>query len=121
MNSIWKTGPISLGLGWGGVLCGAWLVISPFVLGFAGEKLGLINNIVSGILLILFTLASSRNGLMRIFIVLLAGWLYATAFGWAAAVGKDAYMWNDLITGVVALMFCVASETPYPAGYQVKE
>ena len=117
MNSIWKTGPISLGLGWADVLFGGWLIISPFVLGFAGEKVGLVNNIVSGILLILFTLASSRNGLMRIFIVLLCGWLYASSFGWASTVGKDAYLWNDLITGVLALMFCVASETPYPPDY----
>lgn len=120
-NNIWKTGPISLGLGWAGVVFGGWLVISPFVLGFASSKVGMLNNIVSGILLILFTLASSRNGLMRIFTVLLCGWLYATAFAWASTVAKDAYMWNDLIVGVLALMSCVASETPYPPGYRAKE
>ena len=110
---------VGAGLG-GGVLWGVAGDLA-FCAGIAQEKLGLVNNIVSGILLILFTLASSRNGLMRIFIVLLCGWLYGSAFGWAAAVGKDAYMWNDLLTGVAALMFCVASETPYPAGYRARE
>jgi len=118
MNNIWKTGPISLGLGWAQLLFGGWLIISPFVLGFADAKVGLLNNIVSGILLILFTLASSRNGLMRIFIILEAGWLYGSAFGWAARVGKEAYMWDGLIVAVLVIFFCVASETPYPVGYQ---
>jgi hypothetical protein len=121
MNSIWKTGPISLGLGWAEVVFGGWLIISPFVLGFAHDKVGLLNNIISGILLILFTLASSRNGLMRIFIILEAGWLYASAFGWASTVSKEIYLWNDLIVAVLVIFACVASETPYPPGYRAKE
>lgn len=121
MNSIWKTGPISLGLGWVEVLLGLWLIISPFVLGFAHEKIGLLNNIITGIVLILVTLASSRNGLMRIFLVLLGGWLYITAFGWASTVGKECYMWNGLIVAVLVLLFGVASETPYPANYRPTE
>ena len=120
-NSIWKTGPISLGLGWAGVLLGAWLIASPFVLGFAHEKVGVLNNVVSGILLILFTLASSRNGLMRIFIILLAGWLYATAFAWVSTVGTDCYQWNGLIVAVAVILTAVASETPYPPNYRAKE
>ncbi len=120
-NNIWKTGPISLGLGWAEVLLGGWLVISPFVLGFAHDKVGLLNNIISGILLILFTLASSRNGLMRIFIILEAGWLYASAFGWASTVSTERYLWNDLIVGICVILFAVASETPYPANYRANE
>jgi len=121
MNNIWKTGPIALGLGWVEVLFGGWLIISPFVLGFADEKVGLLNNLVSGIVLILLALASSRNGLMRIFIILEAGWLYGSAFGWAARVGKEPYLWNGLIVAVLVIFFCVASETPYPVGYRAKE
>lgn len=121
MNSIWKTGPISLGLGWAEIVFGGWLIISPFVLGFAHDKLGLLNNIISGILLILFTLASSRNGLMRIFIILEAGWLYASAFGWASAMSTERYLWNNLIVAVLVIFACVSSETPYPPGYRVKE
>lgn len=121
MNSIWKTGPISLGLGWAEVVLGGWLIISPFVLGFAHDKIGLLNNIISGILLILVTLASSRNGLIRVFLILLAGWLYMSAFGWAASVSKEIYLWNNLIVAVLVIPAAVASETPYPANYQPKE
>jgi hypothetical protein len=121
MNNIWKTGPISLGLGWAEVLLGGWLIISPFALGFADEKMGLLNNIISGIVLILLAFASSRNGLMRIFIILEAGWLYGSAFGWAARVSKEPYLWNGLIVAVLVIFACVASETPYPPGYRAKE
>ena len=121
MNSIWKTGPISLGLGWLEVVLGGWLIISPFVLGFAHDKIGLLNNIITGIVLVLVTLASSRNGLMRIFLILLAGWLYMSAFGWAASVSKEIYLWNNLIVGLLVIPAAIASETPYPADYRPKE
>jgi len=118
MNSIWKTGRISLGLGWAEILFGAWLILSPFVFGYAHDKIGLLNNVISGIVLILLTLASSRNGLMRIFIILMGGWLYASAFSWASAVSKESYLWNTLIVAILVIMAAVASETPYPANYR---
>ena len=68
MNSIWKTGRTSLGLGWAEVVFGAWLIISPFVLGLS-HKSAITNNIVTGIVLILLTFASRANGLLRLFIV----------------------------------------------------
>ena len=110
-----------MGLGWAEVLFGAWLIISPFVLGFAHDKLGLLNNIISGIVLILLALASSRNGLMRMFIILEAGWLYGSAFGWAAKMSTECYLWNNLIVAVLVIFACVASETPYPANYRPTE
>lgn len=117
MNSnLWTTGKISLGLGWAELIFGAWLIVSPFVLGFAHEKVGLINNIASGVILILLTLASTRNGLMRIFIILLGWWLYATAF--ALSVPEDVYLWNDLSVALLVIITAVASETPYPPNYR---
>jgi hypothetical protein len=120
MNSIWKTGRISLGLGWTVVVLGAWLILSPFVLGYAHDKVGLLNNVIPGIVLILLTFASSRNGLMRIFIILMSGWLYASAFAWASTVSKEIYLWNTLIVGLLVIFATVASETPYPPNYQPK-
>jgi hypothetical protein len=120
MNSIWKTGRISLGLGWAVVLFGAWLILSPFVFGYAHDKVGLLNNVISGIVLILLTFASVGNGLMRIFIILMGGWLYATAFAWSSSVSKESYLWNTLIVALLVIVATVASETPYPPNYEHK-
>jgi hypothetical protein len=118
MNNIWKTGRVALGLGWAEILFGAWLIISPFVLGLS-HKSAIANNIVSGIILILFTLASARNGLLRIFIILLGGWLYASAFALdAAGASRMTYLANGLILAILVIITAVASETPYPQNYR---
>ena len=117
MNSIWKTGPISLGLGWANVVFGAWLIISPFVLGLS--KTAVVNNIITGSVLILLTLASRGNGLLRMFIILLGGWLYASAFALNASdPHRVAYIANGLILSILVLLATVASESPYPEGYR---
>jgi len=114
MNSIWNTGRTSLGLGWAEILFGAWLIISPLVLGLS-HKSAIANNIITGVLLILVTLASSRNGLLRLFLVLLGGWLYASAFALdAAGASRVIYLANDLILAVLVIIAAIASETPYP-------
>ena len=118
MNSIWKTGRISLGLGWAEAVFGAWLIISPFVLGLS-HKSAIINNIVTGIVLILLTLASRLNGLLRLFIVLIGGWLYASAFALdASGPARAAYLANGLILAILVIITAVASETPYPPNYR---
>ncbi len=120
MNSIWKTGRISLGLGWAELVFGAWLIVSPFVLGLSHRD-AIANNIATGIALILVTLASSRNGLLRMFLILLGGWLYASAFALdASGVSRVAYLANDLIVAILVILAAVASETPYPPNYRPK-
>jgi hypothetical protein len=121
MNSIWRTGRVSLGLGWAEILFGAWLIISPFVLGLSRTS-AIANNIVTGILLILVTLASSRNGLLRLFLVLLGGWLYASAFALdAAGASRMTYLANNLILAVLVTIAAVASETPYPQNHRSRK
>lgn len=115
MNTIWKTGKTSLGLGWAALVLGAWLIISPFALGFAKESAGISNNIATGIVVILVTLAGSRNGLLRGLLVLLGGWLYISAFSLPVSNGR--FLWNDLIVGFLIIISAVASEKPYPPGY----
>jgi hypothetical protein len=118
MNSIWKTGRISLGLGWAEIVFGAWLIVSPFVLGLS-HKSAIANNIVTGIVLILLTLASARNGLLRLFMVLVGGWLYASAFALdSAGPARVAYLVNGLVLGILVILTAVASETPYPDKYR---
>jgi hypothetical protein len=45
-----------IGLNWVTGLLGVWLIISPFVLGYANETAALWNSIVSGVVLGLFAL-----------------------------------------------------------------
>jgi hypothetical protein len=116
MNTIWTTGPTSLGVAWAELLYGAWLVISPFALGFSHDTAGTANNIAVGVALILLTLGSTRNGLLRAAIALMGAWLYASAF--ILSVPWESYLWNNLFLAVLVLVTAVASETPYPPNYR---
>jgi hypothetical protein len=115
MNAILTTGRTSLGLGWAVLVFGAWLIISPFALGFAHCVAGMANNIAVGLALVIATLGSTRNGLLRAFFVLLGGWVYASGF--LLDVPKGVFLWNNLIVAVLIIAASVASETPYPPGY----
>jgi hypothetical protein len=116
MKSIWTTGPTRLGTAWLVLLVGAWLVISPFALGFAHYTAGIANNIAVGLALILLTLGSTRNGLLRAAMVLMGAWMWASAF--ILGVPREKYMWNNLILAFVVILSAVASETPYPPNYR---
>lgn len=116
MNSIWTTGPTRLGTAWLVLLVGAWLVISPFVLGFSHYTAGIANNIAVGLALILLTLGSTRNGLLRAAMVLMGAWMWASAF--ILCVPREKYLWNNLILAFVVILSAVASETPYPPNYR---
>jgi hypothetical protein len=118
MNNIWKTGRIALGLGWAEVVFGAWLIVSPFVLGLS-QKSAITNNIITGIILILLTLVSRINGLLRLFIILLGGWLYASAFALdSSGPARVAYLANGLVLAILVIITAVASERPYPHNYR---
>jgi SPW repeat len=114
MNNIWTTGRTSLGAGWLALMVGIWLIISPFAFGLHAAA-GIANNIVTGAVLILLTLASTRNGLLRTLIVLIGGWLYTSAF--ILPVPRGIYLWNNLILAGFVIASAVASETPYPHNY----
>jgi hypothetical protein len=83
------------------VLWGAWLILSPFILGFAHSAAGIANNIAVGIALILLALAGMGNGLLKGLPVLLGAWLFASAI--ILNVPAYGFMWTT-----------VASEGPYP-------
>lgn len=115
MNSVWNTGKTSLGIGWGALVIGAWLIISPFVLGVHASA-GIINNIATGAAMILLTLLSTRNGLLRAPVLLLGAWLWASAF--ILGVPGKAYLWNDFLLAFLTIVVSVASESPYPPNYR---
>jgi hypothetical protein len=115
MNSIWTTGRTSLGLGWSELVFGAWLVISPFALGFTYNIAGTVNNIAVGLAIILLTVASTRNGLFRALIVLLGAWVYASGF--ILDLSKGIFIANNLVLAVLIIAAAVASESPYPENH----
>lgn len=115
MNSIWTTGRTSLGLGWAQLVFGAWLIISPFALGFAKNTGGTANNIIVGIVLILLTLVSTRNGLLKGLWILLAGWVYISGFTIEV---NHTFLLNNLMLALLIIVTSVASETPYPPNYR---
>lgn len=97
-----------MGLGWITVLLGAWLVISPFVLGFANDTKGLANNVAVGLAIILLSLAGKKNGLLRAMNVVMAGWLYASSV--ILFVPHHAFLWNNLILAFVVAIGGVVGE-----------
>lgn len=110
---------MSLGLGWVAAIAGAWLVASPFVLGFAHTTVGVANNVVVGIVLILLTIGSSKNGLLRALLIVMGGWLFASSVILPVPFGS--YLWNNLILAFVVIFATVASETPYPDNYRISQ
>jgi hypothetical protein len=116
MDNIWNSGRTKLGTAWLVLPIGAWLIISPFVIGFSHDLAGTSNNIAVGIALVLLTLGSTINGLLRALIALMGAWMYASAF--ILSVPSEAYMWNNLILALVTIVAAIASEPTYPPNYR---
>jgi hypothetical protein len=107
MNEATASKP-SLGLGLVTVLLGAWVAVSPFVLGFASAPAGICNNLAVGIAIILLSLLGVKNGLLKSLNVLMGAWLYASAF--ILYVPCRAYLWNNLILAGAVILSAVVSE-----------
>lgn len=90
------------------VLCGVWVLISPFVLGFKDAPAGLINNVAVGIAIIVLALAGVRNGLLKAVNVLMGAWLYCSAF--ILYVPNRHFLWNNLIVAGAVILAAVTSE-----------
>lgn len=98
----------SLGTGVLTILCGAWVLISPFVLGFAHAPAGLVNNVAVGIAIIVLAFAGVRNGLLKSMNVMMGAWLYCSAF--ILYVPNRAFLWNNLILAGAVILAAVTSE-----------
>jgi len=105
-----------MGLGWSVAVFGIWLVISPFVLGFSHFAAGTANDIIVGIVLVLVTFASTRNGLLKSLLVLLGGWIYISGFTFDAP--GHAFLFNNLVLALLIIVASVTSETPFPPNYR---
>jgi hypothetical protein len=94
--------------GWICVLLGAWMVISPFVLGFSHAPAGISNNVLVGLAIIVCSFAGVKHGLLRASVVLLGAWMYASAF--ILYVPARSFLWNNLILAAAVLLAGVATE-----------
>jgi hypothetical protein len=88
------------------LVAGAWLAISPFVLGFNMEQPALWNTLITGIAIALFAaIRSFGEGyryMLPSWMSLVAGiWLVAAPF--FLAFGSLAATWNSVIVGVVVI------------------
>lgn len=104
-----------LGSAWIAALVGAWLVISPFVLHFSSNRAATIANILLGVGLIICTLLGAKNDLFRGLLIMLAGGMYTCAF--MIVVHEKAYLWTNLLLGILVIVAAVMSSTPYPDNY----
>lgn len=94
--------------GWVCVLLGAWMVISPFVLGFAHAPAGLANNVLVGLAIIVCSFLGVKHGLLRAFIIMLAAWTYASAL--ILYVPARPFLWHNIILAGALILSAVASE-----------
>ncbi len=108
MNTATANKQASLGKGWVTVIFGAWLVISPFVLGFAHAPAGIANNVALGAAIIILSFAGVKYGLCRAANVLLGAWCYGSAF--ILYVPDKLYLWNNLILAFAVIIGAVAGE-----------
>ncbi len=85
------------------VVLGIWLIISPFVLGFAQFRTAEWNNIISGIAAVVFALAgfSALN-------VLLGIWVVVSPFVLNFS-GSQTLLWNNVVVGALIMIFAIVS------------
>jgi hypothetical protein len=94
------------------ILLGAWLIAAPFVLGYAGSRTEMGNDIAMGVLLIAcswWILAAAAGQIAAGGLQLLAGlWLIAAPFVWHYGQLSRPFS-NDLIIGILAALVGCAS------------
>ena len=94
------------------ILLGAWLIAAPFVLGYAGSRTEMGNDVAMGVLLIAcswWMLAAASGQLAAGGLQVLVGlWLIAAPFVWHYGQLSRPFG-NDIVIGIVAVVISVAS------------
>lgn len=100
------------------IVAGCWLIIAPFVLLFSGTTAAAVNTIIVGIVVLVLAIARVSGGGYRIswpsWVNFVGGlWLIAAPFIFRYS-GVTAAVWNDVIMGIVVVIFAAwsASSTP---------
>ena len=95
----------SSGAAWINVLLGIWVIISPFVLGFASIPQAMWNNVGAGIVVAALALTqtgSPRQSGWSWANVILGAWLIISPF--ALAFATTTAVWNNVILGIIILI-----------------
>jgi SPW repeat-containing protein len=91
------------------LVAGIWLIIAPFVLGYAGDD-PTWNDIVFGAIVAILALAGisglSRHPALSYATGLIGAWIFASAF-WLESSATAA--WNDVILGFVVFVLAIIS------------
>lgn len=106
----------SVGADWVNVLFGAWVIVSPFALGFAGNLPVRWDNVAVGAAVVFLALAGARmravRGLVRGLMVLLGGWLLVSPFYFGNS--KPIISWNNVVMGILIIIGTVLAESERP-------
>lgn len=89
------------------ILLGIWLVIAPFMLGYSAINGALWNDIISGVLVIIFAAfiagRTTSGSQWSSWVNLLLGvWLILAPFALGHA-AVSAAMWNEIISGIIII------------------
>lgn len=97
---------------WANILIGAWVIVSPFALGFAQNSPVRWDNIAVGIAVVVLTFAAARVPLIRGVIVLLGGWLLISPLilGYSSTIVS----WNNLVMGMLIIIGTILAESMRP-------
>src|SRR5215475_12214253 len=102
----------SLRADWINVLFGAWVAVSPFVLGFARDRELRWDNIAVGLAVILLSFASEKLWMARGLKVLLGGWLLVSTFYFGFS--KAIVTWNNFVMGILIIVGTILAESMRP-------
>lgn len=99
----------AFGGGWIIIPLGIWVLISPFVLGYDGEKAGILSTAIVGALLVLVgIMAEWVNGDLVSLSVPLAAWLFISAF--VLELWGLPLLWSNVILTFLTMMCAGISE-----------
>src|SRR5579871_1840311 len=102
----------SVGADWVNVLFGAWVVASPFALGFADNLPVRWDNVAVGAAVVLLAFAAPKRPLARGLMVLLGGWLLVSPFYFGYS--KPIVSWNNVVMGILIIIGTVLAESMRP-------
>ena len=88
------------------ILLGAWVLVSPFVLGIPSKSAVMWSNVAVGVVAIVLALVSGKQGALRGMTIVVATWLFASTF--VLDFFGLGFMWNNVISA-----FALVAETAY--------
>lgn len=94
------------------VLAGIWLIISPYLLGFANTSSAtnaIIVGIIVGIVALIRVLTSENTAWLSWVNIVLGVWLLISPFMLGFMAGRD--LWNSIILGILVIVFAAWSSS----------